>query len=208
MELGLIYKYTSKTTNKSYIGKTLHSNYTRRHNKHKYEKDDSHFGRAKTKYGYEDFELSIVEDNIPADKLDEREIFWIAEYDSFNNGYNSTKGGEGGNTYSKRTKEQMEETKRKISLANKGKNNGIAKNPHLVQGERNGMYGKRPHNALYVILENVETGEKKQFDKAVKVANFLGRKSCSFYTKMKKNNLIVNGWRILKEGVETTENIT
>ena len=50
--------------------------------------------------------------------------------------------------------------------------------------------------------------EVKEFDRAYKVANFLGYKSGSFTTKMKQNNLVVNGWKIIEESVETTENIT
>lgn len=209
MKLGLIYKYTSKTTNLSYIGKCLHSNYENRHHKHKYEIDpNTHFGRAKIKYGYDDFILTTVEDNILEENLSEREKYWIAYYDTYNNGYNSTKGGEGGNTYAKRTKEQMDETKRKISEANKGSRNGMAKNPHLVRGKNNPMYGKKPHNAQSVKIQNIHTSEIKEFDRAYKVANFLGYKSGSFTTKMKQNNLVVNGWKIIEESVETTENIT
>ena len=36
----------------------------------------------------------------------------------------------------------MREIKEKISKKNSGKNNGIAKNPHLVRGKNNGMYGR------------------------------------------------------------------
>lgn len=209
MKLGLIYKYTSKTTKKSYIGKTLSSNFEKRHQKHKYEKDENtHFGRAKLKYGYDDFVLIIIENNIFEENLSEREIYWIDYYDTFNNGYNSTKGGEGGNTYAKRTKEQMDETKKKISEANRGSNNGIAKNPYLVRGKNNPMYGRKPHNAQSIILQNIDTLEIKEFDRSYKVAKFLGYKSGSFTTKMKQNKLVVNGWKIIEESVETTENIT
>lgn len=208
MELGMIYKYTSKTTNKSYIGKTTKLNCENRHKRHKYEIDNkTNFGRAKIKYGFDDFELNIIEDNIPVEKLSEREIYWIEFYDTFKNGYNSTKGGEGGNTYAKRTPEQMIETKKKISEANRGKNNGMAKNPHLVSGKNNPMYGKKPHNAKKVVLKNTKTNELKEFDRAYKVANFLGYKSGSFVTKMIKNDLVVNDWKIIEESVETTENI-
>ena len=205
---GLIYKYTSKTTNLSYIGKCLNDNYKRRHERHKYYNDNkTHFGRAKLKYGYDDFILTIIEENIPEAKLSEREIYWIAYYDTFNNGYNSTKGGDGGNTYLKRSEEQMLITKQKISKANSGKNNGIAKNPHLVTGKNNPMYGKRPHNALNIKIQNVKTLEIKEFDRAYKVAQFLGRKSGSFVTKMIQKDLVVDDWKIIEKSVETNESI-
>ena len=46
------------------------------------------------KYGIENFELLVVEE-CPDTIVDEREIFWIEFYQSFKNGYNATKGGEG-----------------------------------------------------------------------------------------------------------------
>lgn len=49
--------------------------------------------------------------------LDKLEIFFIKYYDTYNNGYNSTHGGEG--SLGRITKE---ETKRKIGEANKGNN--------------------------------------------------------------------------------------
>lgn len=50
---------------------------------------------AINKYGAENFYVETLEENIPLDKLDEKEIEYIAEYDSYNNGYNSTPGGDG-----------------------------------------------------------------------------------------------------------------
>ena len=48
--------------------------------------------KAIHKYGIENFEFSIVEE---CDKslLDDRECYWIRFYDSYNNGYNATIGG-------------------------------------------------------------------------------------------------------------------
>ncbi len=50
---------------------------------------------AMNKYGKENFTCEILEDNIPVDNLNNKEIYYIEKYDSFNNGYNSTKGGDG-----------------------------------------------------------------------------------------------------------------
>ena len=44
------------------------------------------------KYGVENFQFFLLEE-IDNNLLDEREIFWIAEKDSYYHGYNSTKGG-------------------------------------------------------------------------------------------------------------------
>ena len=50
---------------------------------------------AINKYGAENFYVETLEENIPIEELDEKEIEYIAKYDSYNNGYNSTPGGDG-----------------------------------------------------------------------------------------------------------------
>ena len=141
MKTGLIYKLTSKTSRKCYIGQCKTSNLSERMESHKYEtsKTDIHFGRALRKYGWEDFNLTILEENINYDDIDEREIYWIKYYDSFNNGYNSTIGGKGGNTYAKKTEEEMKIIGQKISKAISGSKNG---NKGQYVGKLNSMYGK------------------------------------------------------------------
>jgi len=41
------------------------------------------------------FYVETLEENVPIDQLDELEIKYISQYDSYNNGYNSTPGGDG-----------------------------------------------------------------------------------------------------------------
>ena len=50
---------------------------------------------AMKKYGTDKFYVETLEEDVPIDKLNEREIKWIADYDSFNNGYNGNPGGDG-----------------------------------------------------------------------------------------------------------------
>lgn len=95
----LIYKATSATTGKVYIGQTTQTLQERinQHNSHAYgHQYNYHFHNAIRKYGAEDFNYEIIEDNITSsDILNEREKYWIAYYDSYYNGYNSTMGGDG-----------------------------------------------------------------------------------------------------------------
>ena len=80
---GLIYKYTNKINNKIYIGQTRTKLETR-HYKHLTQLEDgTYFHRALKKYGEDNFDLEIIEDNIPLEKLDEREIYWIKYFDSY-----------------------------------------------------------------------------------------------------------------------------
>lgn len=95
----IIYKATSKTTGKVYIGQTVVPLQKRinQHNSSAYGSQyNYHFHNAIRKYGPEDFVYEVIEDNIETiEQLQEREKYWIAYYDSYHNGYNSTLGGEG-----------------------------------------------------------------------------------------------------------------
>ncbi len=93
----MIYKMTSLTTGKSYIGKSI--NVERRIIEHLNEAKKGstfHFHRAIRCYGIDDFELTILDQIFEID--DECEKYWITYYDTYNNGYNMTLGGDGGNT--------------------------------------------------------------------------------------------------------------
>lgn len=122
-----IYKITNNLNGKSYIGlksKTV-------------EESKDYYGSGKLinqsidKYGKENFTKEILERDIEDHQyLNDREIYWIERFNTFNNGYNLTKGGQGnlGRITSKETKAKLreatknqhrtpasEETRRKIS---------------------------------------------------------------------------------------------
>ena len=54
--------------------------------------------RAIHKYGRDKFHITLLEE-CPIDLLNEREKYWISFYDSYNNGYNLTKGGQDSNYF-------------------------------------------------------------------------------------------------------------
>ena len=87
-----IYKVTNKINGKVYIGQSV--DIGRRWREHMTAKDDIYFHKAIQKYGVENFEWEVIEQCKKKD-LDEREIYWIEYYDSYNKGYNCTKGGGG-----------------------------------------------------------------------------------------------------------------
>ena len=88
-----IYKVTNKINGKVYIGQSV--DIGRRWRQHMTAKDDTYFHKAIQKYGVENFEWEVIEQCKKKD-LDAREIYWIEYYDSFNKGYNCTKGGDVG----------------------------------------------------------------------------------------------------------------
>jgi group I intron endonuclease len=88
---GFIYKVTNKVTGKSYIGQTRNT-VEFRWRQHYKSKDNKYFHRAIQKYGKENFEITTLE-KCDVNKLNEREIYYISKYNTFENGYNLTKGG-------------------------------------------------------------------------------------------------------------------
>lgn len=96
--MGIIYLMTNKINGLQYIGQTSTTLATRMIG-HKHEakvlKPDVYFVRAMHKYGFENFEVQVIEE-CADELLNEREIYWISEYDTFlGPGYNSTRGGNG-----------------------------------------------------------------------------------------------------------------
>lgn len=94
---GFIYKITNRVNNKVYIGQT-HFTIEHRYKQHiknfNIEHRQQPLYKAFAKYGIENFSVEMVEE-VECEKLNEREIYWIAYYDSFRNGYNATLGGNG-----------------------------------------------------------------------------------------------------------------
>lgn len=83
---GIIYKYTNKITNRSYIGQTLYE--TERKNAHFIAPANNKFHRAIHYYGWMNFDYEVLE-RCDQSKLSDRELYWINYYDSVNNGYNT-----------------------------------------------------------------------------------------------------------------------
>ena len=90
-----IYKFENNQSHKIYIGQSTYIK--KRYYGHLYDaynrpEHSSGVDSAIAKYGINNFTFSIIE-NCPIEKLDEREIYWIAYYDSYHNGYNRIPGG-------------------------------------------------------------------------------------------------------------------
>ena len=95
-----IYCITNDINNKQYIGKTYYNTIEQRWKEHlqdykrrEYEKRPLY--DAMNKYGPEHFHIKEIEYISPEINLEEREIYWIAQYDTYKNGYNATLGGDG-----------------------------------------------------------------------------------------------------------------
>ena len=110
-----IYKSVNTKTGKVYVG--FDSNWPNRIKIHKssYKKQKCKFYRAILKYGWDAFDWSVLYQSYDRDHtLKVMEKFFIEEYDSYRNGYNSTLGGDGCFGLS-----HTEESRKKISEKNK-----------------------------------------------------------------------------------------
>ena len=99
-KLGKIYLISNDVNNKLYVGQTIQT-LNKRFNGHCcYSKSDRsvnmYIKRAIHKYGKDKFHITLIEE-CPINLLNDREKYWIAFYDSYNNGYNLTKGGQDSN---------------------------------------------------------------------------------------------------------------
>lgn len=90
-----VYAHINKINNKAYIGITLQTKAKYRWGKNgEHYKNQIKFYNAIKKYGWDNFEHIILEENIPGDLIVQYEKDYIAKYDSYLNGYNATPGGE------------------------------------------------------------------------------------------------------------------
>lgn len=119
-----IYKITNIINNKCYIGKSSNIearlNYHQKRYNDKGSEWDKLLYKAIRKYGLENFTFEIIEEinNYTNEIANEREKYWIAFYKCYckdiNEGYNETRGGDGGitvedprQTYGKITNEEV-----------------------------------------------------------------------------------------------------
>lgn len=96
--MGFIYKITNSENSNVYIGQTVRPIEKRfkqhLHDARKYTGSDIKLYNAINKYGEDKFKIELVEE-CSNEELNEREIYWIALYNSFHEGYNTTSGGHG-----------------------------------------------------------------------------------------------------------------
>lgn len=142
---GLIYCYTYKPTGEKYIGQTI--NFAKRQKEHLNEyRTNLKFHNLLRKH-YEDFLIEILESNIEIINLNDREQYYIALFDTYNNGFNLTKGGDGGftncNKYWYNHPEEMKKHIAKIQpLATQAAQEWRKKNPELEQERLEQLHAK------------------------------------------------------------------
>lgn len=117
MNNNCVYCHTNKINGKRYIGITQNKPNRRWQNGYGYKNRNSYFYNAIKKYGWENFEHIILEENLTRKEASEKEKYYIRLYNTNNEnyGYNITSGGDNNFTRNKLTEEQ------RINISNKTK---------------------------------------------------------------------------------------
>jgi group I intron endonuclease len=125
---GIVYRATNSVNGKVYIGQTVRT-LKQRMMSHKQDAFNKHsslyFHRALRKYGFYSFIWEVIEECPNESLLFEREIYWIAVYNSTNDekGYNMSEGGFNPRLKGKRNgmyhRTHTDEVKKRISVAHK-----------------------------------------------------------------------------------------
>ena len=129
--MGFIYKITNKMNGKNYIGQTTRA-IEQRWKEHLREKNDYPIHKAIKKYGESNFTVTMIEE-CTNEKLNEREIYWIKYYDSYNGhkGYNATRGGQNITHLKEWIQEHPQEVKENLNRARQKAIKKFEDNPEL-----------------------------------------------------------------------------
>ena len=156
-----IYMHKNKINDKVYIGMTSRKPEQRWLNGNGYKRQPKFFN-AILKYGWDNFEHIILEDNIPTEKIAlEKETFYIKKYNSVLNGYNVTEAGQKSSPYcfkgipiycieNNTYYSSIAEASRQLNFSNPG---DIEK---VIRGERNGCHNLHFLKASEVTPQNIK----------------------------------------------------
>jgi group I intron endonuclease len=114
----IVYKTTNLANDKIYIGKDKHNNT-------KYLGSGKRLAQAIKKYGKEHFIKEVLEYCESESHMCQQEKYWISYYKSYNSniGYNLTRGGDGGDTFTGRSANEQDKTRALLSERSKYYNN-------------------------------------------------------------------------------------
>ena len=189
---GKIYKITNKINNKVYIGCTVNS-LEKRFYEHLYRcfKTDykSKLYNSIKKYGVENFEISLIEE-CDVSNIYEIEKKYIVEYDSYENGMNSTFGGEGCLGYI-----HSPEIRKKISENTKNGNSHKGKTYEQLYGDLAVEEKNKRSDSVKNSWEKLTEEERKNRIKKASQGNAKNYKYSDELIKEVKNKLR-NGMKI------------
>ena len=116
---GIIYKITSPS-GKVYVGQTIQEFKHRIRSHQRKDSGCTAISRAIQKYG-DEMKYEIIENNIPHEQLDEREVFWIKKLNSISpGGYNLNTGGGQFYQITQEAKDRLRDTQHRLTIEKNG----------------------------------------------------------------------------------------
>lgn len=217
---GIIYKIKNIITDKEYIGQTTKT-LNKRIKEHEYNTikgGKCYIHNSMRKYGFNEFKFSILCECDSRNDLDEKEIFFIKEYNTlFPHGYNLTNGGKGSSGY-----HPSKETRLKIGKGNKGKtvplkirkqisisSKGKIRTKEHCKNISKGLTGKKQSEEHRKNNSKGQMGKKLTQSTKQKIRNTLRKYSdetISSIIELRENNLTWNKISILLNIPEGTVN--
>lgn len=179
-----VYKHTNKINGKVYIGQTCQNNPNRRWRNGDGYKCSPLFYNAIQKYGWDNFEHEILENNLSLEQANILEAEFIKKYKSNNSlyGYNITPGGQN-YVMADSTKEKLsiiftgrkhsEETKKKMSKSHIGKKHTEEEKRKISEaqkGEKGNNYGKKMSKETKRKISEASKGKEKSLETREKLS--------------------------------------
>lgn len=161
-----IYKITNNINGHAYIGKA--TDIARRWRQHRNVTSEDHeydypLYKAFRKYGIDNFTFDVIEE-CAVSELDDREIYWVAFYDTYYNGYNQTKGGNSP-THSKKIDEKLLSVIDNLLITTTLTQKEIAEqcnvSEEMVQGINTGRYWKRDREYPIRLTKSTTASQSK-----------------------------------------------
>lgn len=160
-----VYKIINKINKKFYIGQTTGSIQERLQehiNSAITYRLDTPLARAIRKHGSDNFYVELIDVATTKEDLNQKEICWIKTLNAIRDGYNASEGGEGGNTYIRKTESELSKIKEKIRASKIG-----SKNP----------------NSTSIKCKNVITGQELIFPTVIACKEYFKEKNHNFITR-------------------------
>lgn len=184
MDKGKIYKIVNQINKKVYIGCTIYS-LEKRLFEHLYRcfntDSNSKLYNSIRKYGPEHFLIELIEE-CTLDNIYKNEMKYIVMYDSYENGLNSTKGGEGCLGY-----RHSKEIRKKISKILKNGKSHKNKTYEIIYGENCEIEKEKRKKSVKKYWENITDEEKEKRINKLKIKSRENAKySIDFIKKIKK----------------------
>lgn len=173
-----IYKITNQVNGKVYIGQSVHIRTRWKQHKQNAQdkKQNTQLYSAMREYGVDNFSFEVLEE-CEKEKLNEREIYWISFYNSFQDGYNMTPGG---NLPTKINPQEIYDlwdqgyAVKEIKAILKDKMSGSSIESYLQSYENWSVAESRHRGALMAARTKIKSRQKKDCSTIIKQYDIFG----------------------------------